>query len=371
MKMNLTKILVTATVCVAIVGGIICISIKSNDKSSVDLNTSKSESKQSDDIEFAGRQFDDLGVSFTYPDKWKSKQESIDAYATEPEENINGQLIVSFIPDETMEKAKKLNKDSEKIPETDKEKIKEISTKIMNLTNEFKELCRVVTIDTSKKGGKAQKELFAKYTNKDSIGKEGNLEFFLLYNDKPNTSNVSEKSKKDYENVYSEISNFKNFVKVYKPVTEVEKLSENSKFTFKTKTLDNKNIDSTILKDNKLTMVNIWATYCGPCIEEMPELQELYEEVKKDDVNLIGLVSDTPDKDIEDLARQIVSKKGVKYTNLVPDKNVTNGLLTDVSGVPTTFFVDSEGNIIGDFIVGVLSKAEYKKEIDKRLQDLN
>lgn len=371
MKITASKVLTVLIVCIAIICVSIFILTLSVNKNPIESNKSKNKTTKVDNTEESERVFDDLGVKFKYPDKWILKEKSIDAYATESKENIYGQLVVSFIPDETMEKAKQLNKESEKISETDTVKIKEISDKIMALTNEFKDLFRVVVVDKNKKEGALQKELFSKYKNKDLLGKEDQLEFYLLYNDTPNTDGLTPESQKDYEQIYSEIKDVKKFIQINKPISEVEKLNQNNKFTFNTKTLNNKKVDSSILKDSKLTMVNIWATYCGPCIGEMPELQKLYEEVKKDDVNIIGLVSDTPDKDNENLAKQIVSKKGVKYDNLIPDKNITDNLLKDVSGVPTTFFVDSEGNIVGDFIVGVVSKTEYKNEIEKRLQSLN
>ncbi|MCB8818047.1 TlpA family protein disulfide reductase [Desulfosporosinus sp. SRJS8] len=98
-------------------------------------------------------------------------------------------------------------------------------------------------------------------------------------------------------------------------------------------------------------MINIWATYCEPCIEEMPDLQELHEEFKSEGVNLIGIVSDTPDEDNEALAKAIISKTGVQYTNIIPDETVINNVLSNISSVPTTLFVDSAGNIIRDLVV--------------------
>lgn len=117
---------------------------------------------------------------------------------------------------------------------------------------------------------------------------------------------------------------------------------------FNTKTLEGKEIDSSILKESNITMINIWATFCEPCIKEMPDIQQLYEEVKKDKVNIIGIISDTPHSE-----------------------NIISNLFEDISAVPTTIFVDSEGNIIGDFIVGTRSKEQYKKEIEDRLKSMN
>ncbi|MBU5486102.1 TlpA family protein disulfide reductase [Clostridium sp. MSJ-11] len=355
-----------------LISAILCISMSACNKSTgknskqTKNETNKTETVQDD----TARRFEDLGIEFSLPNKWKNKAENIDAYATAPEENIEGQVIVSFILDETMEKARKLNEEASKIPETDKEEIKKAAAEIMDLTNEFKELWTVVSIDKSKKEGKVQKDLFSKYENKDLIGKEGSLEFYLLYNNKPDTNGLSERSKKDYEEIYGGIKEFKSLIKIFKPVTEQEKLSKHKKFEFKTKTLDGKEIDSSIFKDSKLTMVNIWATYCSPCIAEMPDIEKLYEEVKDENINVIGLVSDTPDVDNEELAKKILSKKGVTFANIIPDEKIMNNILNDVSGVPTTFFVDSEGNIIGEFVVGSKNKDEYMKEIQDRLKSI-
>jgi len=140
---------------------------------------------------------------------------------------------------------------------------------------------------------------------------------------------------------------------------------------FNSKTLEGKEIDSSILKESNITMINIWATFCEPCIKEMPDIQQLYEEVKEDKVNIIGIISDTPHSENEELAKQIISAKDVKYINIIPDDNIINNLFEDISAVPTTIFVDSEGNIVGDFIVGTRSKEEYKKEIEDRLKSMN
>ncbi|WP_051540446.1 TlpA family protein disulfide reductase [Clostridium ihumii] len=314
--------------------------------------------------------FEELGIKFNLPSKWKNIEKSIDIYGTAPRENVEGQLIISFIPDEVMDKAKKMNEEADKIPETEKAKIEEAAKKIMDLTDEFKEMCVIASIDKGREEGTFQKELFSKYENNDLIGKEGDLDFYFLYNNKPNISNLSEETKKEYEQVYKEVKNLKNAIKIFKPVSEQEKLSKYNKIEFNTKTIDGKKIDSSIFKENKLTMINIWATYCGPCIEEMPDIQKLYEEVEGEKINVIGIISDTPDKDNEEVAKSILSKKGVKFQNIIPDETIKNGILSDIQGVPTTIFVDNEGKVVGEVLVGANNKEDYKKAIEDRLASI-
>lgn len=356
--------------------GILCISMVACNQSTAENSVkAKDDTKKTEAVvetvaeNNVDAKFEDIGVQFSTTDNWKNKAKNIDMYSTLPEENIVGKIVISFILYETMDKGFKMQKDSEKIPKTDKVAIKKASAELYALLDEYKEICTIVTIDKSKPEDKIQKSLFSKYENKDLIGTEGNFEFYLLYNNKPDTNGISERSKKDYEEAFGEIKNFKSLIKTFTPISKKEQLSKN-KLEFKTKTLEGKEIDSSIFKDSKLTMINIWATFCNPCIEEMPDLQKLYEELKSEDINMIGIVSDTPDEDLEELARTIVSKKGVKYINIIPDDSITNNILKNIAVVPTTVFVDSEGNMIGESVEGSKSIKEYKKAIQDRLKSI-
>lgn len=122
---------------------------------------------------------------------------------------------------------------------------------------------------------------------------------------------------------------------------------------------------SDIFKDNKLTMINIWGTLCTPCIKELPELQELSEELSSKGINIIGLVGDVSGEENMEDAIAIVKKKKVEFLNLVPDDAIRETLLSKIKGYPVTIFVDSNGNLIGETIVGARSKDEYKSIAEK------
>lgn len=150
-----------------------------------------------------------------------------------------------------------------------------------------------------------------------------------------------------------------------------EDIANSKNIEFKTKTINGKDIDNSVFKNNKLTMINIWATYCGPCINEMEDLEKLYLEIKKENVNLIGIVIDTSNnKENQALAKKISDKKGVTFANIIPDEKLINNLLTSVQAVPTTIFVDNKGAIVGKPILGSNSKENYKKAIEERLTSL-
>lgn len=121
---------------------------------------------------------------------------------------------------------------------------------------------------------------------------------------------------------------------------------------FTTVDLDGNEVTEELFADKDVTMVNIWGTYCTPCINEMPELGEMARSLPENQ-QLIGLVADVREEDDPyfELAQQIAEKAGADYTHIIAGDSFEN-LLSILEGVPTTYFVDSEGNILGEPILG-------------------
>lgn len=132
------------------------------------------------------------------------------------------------------------------------------------------------------------------------------------------------------------------------------KYKRGSKFpSFTTIDIYGNEVSSSLFAENKITVVNIWGTFCGPCINEMPELGEWNNRLPEG-VGLVGIVCDINgpyDIDTMDYAGEIVDYTGAHYVNLVPDSGLWD-ILNYVDAVPTTIFVDAEGYIVGDYIVG-------------------
>ncbi len=135
-------------------------------------------------------------------------------------------------------------------------------------------------------------------------------------------------------------------------------------------------IDESILSDYDLTMVNVWATFCSPCIREMPDLGELAKEYKEKGVQIIGLISDMLDSDGSisqsqvATAQEIIDKTNADYPHILPSNDLL-GLLSQISSVPTTFFVDKDGNQIGSAYWGSKSKADWQAIIDRTLAEVS
>lgn len=139
--------------------------------------------------------------------------------------------------------------------------------------------------------------------------------------------------------------------------------------------LNGNDADASIFSGCDLTVVNIWATFCGPCINEMPSLAALASEYASKGVQFIGIVSDVldadgaPDESQLALARDIVSQTGVGYQNLIPSESLMN-LLSQVTAVPTTLFVDQNGAQVGYAQIGALSEEGWRSAIDEALESI-
>lgn len=132
-----------------------------------------------------------------------------------------------------------------------------------------------------------------------------------------------------------------------------------------------------VLKDHKLTMINVWATFCGPCINEMPDLGAINQEYQDKGLQIIGIVSDAVDMDGNpsaetiSLANDIISQTGADYLHLLPSAELFQGPLSTLSVVPTTYFVDENGVQVGETYTGGRTKEKWIQIIDSLLSQVN
>lgn len=127
-------------------------------------------------------------------------------------------------------------------------------------------------------------------------------------------------------------------------------LAESGLTEFSTSDMQGNPVDQSVFADYDLTMVNIWTTWCGFCIQEMPELAEL-KKMLPENVNLITICEDA---DMEgDLAKEILSASGANFQTLKPSEEMYSQLLGEVYAFPTTYFLDSSGQPAADPLMGV------------------
>jgi peroxiredoxin len=90
----------------------------------------------------------------------------------------------------------------------------------------------------------------------------------------------------------------------------------------------------------QVVMVNFWATWCGPCRQEMPHLSRLYDKYKSSGFTLLGVNIDDDPRAAEALA----AKLGVHFPVLLDtDKRVSK--VYDMSAMPATLLIDRDGRV--------------------------
>ncbi len=133
---------------------------------------------------------------------------------------------------------------------------------------------------------------------------------------------------------------------------------------FKAVDLENNYVTNEVFSHSELTMINIWATYCAPCINEMPDIQRLQEDLLDKNVQVIGIVAD---KRLS-TAQKITADQEVSYVNLLPDRSLSDNLISRFDYVPVTVFVDSEGRLLDTIISGSRDYDTYMKIIEELLE---
>lgn len=116
---------------------------------------------------------------------------------------------------------------------------------------------------------------------------------------------------------------------------------------FEADTIESGNSHEDLSHDNffyyDLTMVNVWATWCPPCVAEMPDLQKLYEMLPEN-MNLITICADA---DTEyDLAKAILDDAGSTFDTAIVNGEINDVVLSKIAAFPTSIFVDGEGVVI-------------------------
>lgn len=141
-------------------------------------------------------------------------------------------------------------------------------------------------------------------------------------------------------------------------------------------TLDGESFTSENLKDARITLFNVWGTTCSPCVHELPILEELNHSYDPGEIQVVGILEDSVDSNGQpvpahlETAKNYLQKSGATYPTLALDEQTYAFVEASISGTPTTFFVDSEGNIV-HVVIGANNLEGWKQQTDTALSKLS
>lgn len=138
--------------------------------------------------------------------------------------------------------------------------------------------------------------------------------------------------------------------------------------------LDGNQVDESILAGSRLTLVQIWATYCGGHMEDLETLQQLYTEYGRSDLNVVGILASAQyedgslNKDEVEYVKYLLGETGAKYPQLLPSDDLIQIKLKDLGIIPESFLLDSQGNQVGQSWTGSRTADQLRETIDKALE---
>lgn len=124
---------------------------------------------------------------------------------------------------------------------------------------------------------------------------------------------------------------------------------------------------------HEITMLNLWGTWCDPCIQELPDLNKVNEQLASMDGAVVGLLNDGKGFNDVELARDLIAENEVRYLNIIAPENMSE--LIQQRYYPMTVFVNREGVVIGNTLLGTPGKRYivdyYVQAAEEALRSVN
>lgn len=215
------------------------------------------------------------------------------------------------------------------------------------------------------------KDISEKFQHVEELLKNGEDTIYLCYN----TEFPADLSQQDLDNLKAYVEEGKKLIKeeliVFPPTQLGEPDAQSVRLVGGAQALTATDMEGTgfgpaDLAKYKLTLVNIWYTWCGPCVAELPDLQRLYKNLPEG-VNLITICMDGGAE--KELAQAILLEAGASFQTLIGEE-LQEKALASVYAVPTTIFLDQEGKQVGEAVVGTFAHgASFLEDSLKIIKD--
>jgi len=117
----------------------------------------------------------------------------------------------------------------------------------------------------------------------------------------------------------------------------------------------------------RVILVNAWATWCGPCVVEMPGFQRVQDELQERGFLVIGI---SADQEGPEVVRTFVEDLGITYPITVGPHHVLGRLAAQVRGLPTSMLLDRDGSLARK-VEGVFAEEDLRRAVLELLGELD
>ena len=196
-----------------------------------------------------------------------------------------------------------------------------------------------------------------------SIGKAGTTNFYLYM--PPEDGDFVKAAAPEYGEEYRKLAALSDKVAAaftcYEPVDPLAALvGQKAEFTV-TDMEGNPVSSAEIFAQNEVTMLNFWATWCGPCKAELPELQKISLRLQEKGCNVVGLLTDNK----PETAAKLLEENGITYPVYYAPADLSS--FFQIEAIPTTFFIGRDGTILCTPVVGAQVSA-YESIVEDLLK---
>ena len=200
------------------------------------------------------------------------------------------------------------------------------------------------------------------------IGEADGYQFYALYTITDEyAASLNEEEREEYNSLPELVTEELEQSVFYAPVDPLLGLV-GQKISFTSEDLDGNPLTSKdLFAENEITMVNCWGIWCHNCVDEMEELAAIHTRLQEKGCGVVGLEwEQDPSEEVYQEARDLLAEKGTNYPSALMPEGIE--IMDCISGFPTTFFVDREGTILADPIVGARVD-EYEPALEALLEN--
>ena len=290
--------------------------------------------------------YPEAGVRFSLPAEFKETKGSYDVLMSGELGYDQYALILAYIGMDEAE-GDKLSEAMQN-PDLTEEEAQALTSQLFSA---MMPLCQVY-VYADEAAADADLEMNRQATPNASMKKLGEADgyyFYVMYTgEEDDPSAMKPEFAEEYKKLFAAVDKALESAEFSAPV-KPEDPFKGIELKFETTDLDGNTVKSEeLFAQNKLTMLNIWATWCGPCKGELPELGKLEATLKEMGCGLVGLLDDGTEPEAIAEAKTLLQDAGAKYLNLTPPAGFDDKV--PLEGIPTSLFVDADGVVLGSVV---------------------